>query len=270
MLCENKWINFLQQYHYSYGKKEHILCPYWLPNRWRTLVCILPTRLHYCLYTKCIHGHWGKCFGDRFICSGLWPADFPNLNLSDTGNKTAKRLHIKPQCNWKTEEKHKKAISLCTPKAFECRTTRKFPASSTVLASFICNVFRLHDCPFASSLNLHRICLTEGASNSPIWEVQCFVECLIKSHCGKCGVICDGNYRTVVEKQWCRQLVFSLTYLSSPTIMMGSLWLNAMRVNLFRFLFTTACTHMGLYLFTFKSKTWTFPSFVTAANTVLE
>lgn len=156
-------------------------------------------------------------------------------------------------------------------KALECRTTRKFPASSTALGSFICNVFMLHDSQFASSLNLHRICLTEGVSNSPIWEVQWFVECLIKSHCEKCGVsICDVNYRTVVEKQWCRQLVFSLTYLSSPTIMMGSLWLNAMRVNLCRFLFTTACTHMGLYLFTFKSKTWTFPSFVTAANTVLE
>jgi hypothetical protein len=27
------------------------------------------------------------------------PAHFPNLNLSDTGNKTAKRLHIKPQHN---------------------------------------------------------------------------------------------------------------------------------------------------------------------------
>jgi len=52
--------------------------------------------------------------------------------------------------------------------------------------------------------------------------------------------------------------------------MIGSLWLNAMRVSLLRFLLTTACTHMGLYLFTFKSKTWTFPSLVTAANTVLE
>jgi hypothetical protein len=36
-------------------------------------------------------------------------------------------------------------------------------------------LFRLHVYQFASSLNLHVICFTEGVSNSPIWEVQWFV-----------------------------------------------------------------------------------------------
>lgn len=51
---------------------------------------------------------------------------------------------------------------------------------------------------------------------------------------------------------------------------MGNLWLNDMRVNLYFFLDTIACTHMGLYLFTFKSKMYAFPFDVTAPKTVLE
>jgi hypothetical protein len=95
-----------------YEKIEHILCPYRVAYRWRTLVCILPTRLHYCSYSKYSHGHWRQFVRDRFICSGLWPAQFPKLNLSDRGNKTAKRLHMKPHCNWKTEGKQEGKFTL--------------------------------------------------------------------------------------------------------------------------------------------------------------
>lgn len=60
------------------------------------------------------------------------------------------------------------------------------------------------------------------------------------------------------------------SYLSSPTIINGSFWLNAMQVNLTDFRGTTCWTHIALYLFTLISKTYTFPSVVTAARTVLE
>lgn len=43
-----------------------------------------------------------------------------------------------------------------------------------------------------------------------------------------------------------------------------------MRVSLTVFLATTCCTQIALYLLTFISNTNTFPSVVTAANTVLE
>lgn len=52
--------------------------------------------------------------------------------------------------------------------------------------------------------------------------------------------------------------------------MIGNLWLKDNWVNLFLLFETTACMHIGLYLFTFKSKTYTFPSEVTAAKTVDE
>lgn len=59
-------------------------------------------------------------------------------------------------------------------------------------------------------------------------------------------------------------------YLSSPAIINGIFWLNAIRVSLTFFRGTTCCTQIGLYLFTLISKTKTLPSDVTAARTVLE
>lgn len=53
-------------------------------------------------------------------------------------------------------------------------------------------------------------------------------------------------------------------------MIIGSLSLNAILVNLYFFLDTTACSHIGLYLFTFKSKTYAFPFEVTAPKTVEE
>ena len=68
----------------------------------------------------------------------------------------------------------------------------------------------------------------------------------------------------------CIPFIFSYTHLSSPTMRIGILWLNAIRVNLLLFLLTIDWMQIGLYLFTFKSNTWTLPSSVTAENTVLE
>lgn len=67
----------------------------------------------------------------------------------------------------KLKKNIRRQVYFVSQEALECRTT-KFPASSVVLASFICNLFRLHVYQFASSLNLHVICFTEGVSNSPI------------------------------------------------------------------------------------------------------
>lgn len=60
------------------------------------------------------------------------------------------------------------------------------------------------------------------------------------------------------------------SYLSSPTMSMGSLELKLSFVNLFFRFETTLCLQMGLYLLTFKSKTKTSPREVQAAKTVLE
>lgn len=51
---------------------------------------------------------------------------------------------------------------------------------------------------------------------------------------------------------------------------MGNFRLKDILVILFLLLETMACTQMGLYLLTLRSKTHTFPSLVTAANTVDE
>lgn len=60
------------------------------------------------------------------------------------------------------------------------------------------------------------------------------------------------------------------THLSSPTMINGIFWLNAIRVSRTFFRGTTCWLHIGLYLLTLISKTNTFPSVVTAANTVDE
>ena len=61
-----------------------------------------------------------------------------------------------------------------------------------------------------------------------------------------------------------------LANLLSPTIKMGWWALKETWFNRAFFLGTTGCVQIGWYLSTFKSKTCTFPSTVTAANTVLE
>lgn len=61
-----------------------------------------------------------------------------------------------------------------------------------------------------------------------------------------------------------------MTYLSSPTMIIGNFGLKEILVILFLRLETIACTHIGLYLLTLRSNTQTLPSLVTAANTVEE
>ena len=67
-----------------------------------------------------------------------------------------------------------------------------------------------------------------------------------------------------------RSKLVLFTNLLSPAIRIGWCALNATWFNLAFFRDTTCCEQIGWYLSTLISKTWTFPSTVTAANTVLE
>ena len=61
-----------------------------------------------------------------------------------------------------------------------------------------------------------------------------------------------------------------MIYLSSPTTIIGWNLLNETWVNFAFFFCVISCSQIGSYLLTFKSKTNTLPSAVTAQKTVDE
>jgi hypothetical protein len=124
---------------------------FWAASRWRTPVCILPTRLHYCSYSNGIHGPFGTELL-VVVCGQHVP-----LTLTDVTF-----IYDKPQSKlftdqtliqlkkWRKISKDKfphfsRETSKC--KCLDvpgiCAEQKVFPASAVIAVGFVFNVFKL-------------------------------------------------------------------------------------------------------------------------------